>query len=470
MLTHCSVGEMAARSAALYRTLAIALLALGCAACAIDKEFSVNTTQDLHDLNPGDGVCVADRAGPLCSLRAAFEETNQTIDSLRVGITIPTGLYELTLPESNGLTLNRGRVTVLGAGQGETVVDGLGNSRILTIETQDVIEAGDAREIIFEGLGLRNGFVPSTVSGGAVFIDSSNYFVTFTSVTIENSIAQFRGGGIYAEGSGILNVINSRIEGNTSSQEIENCTAGGGDSGGGGIFARDSIVSVIQSTIRDNCGSNGAGIRLEGGANHLILRSTVSGGQAPVTGAGIYMENTNGRIEDSTIAQNRVTNTGADAFPDRESAGGLFISNSNLTILSTTIVENGNNPGTPDGAGGLLVGNDSSVSMRNTVLARNDLFGEKECVGPIDSEGGNFIGETNNDCDISAQASDILDGGAPELGDLQLNGGLTRTMLPSNSSSPLVNTGVSGCEDIDQRGLSFPAPLGAACDIGAVEF
>ncbi|MGH7427485.1 MAG: choice-of-anchor Q domain-containing protein [Candidatus Methylomirabilaceae bacterium] len=449
-----------ARSAALYRALLIALFALGGSACALDRQFTVNTTQDLHDLDPGDSICAANAAGNPCSLRAAFEETNQTIDSLRVGITVPADVYELTLGE---LALSRGRVNVLGAGQAQTVVDGLGDSRILTIETGGVFP-GDARQVIFENLTLRNGSVPNAFLGGAVYINSPNYLVTFTSVTIEDSVAGFLGGGIYATGSGVLNVINSRIQGNSSTDMGQACSSGGGNSGGGGIYAQGSTLNVIQSAIRDNCGSNGAGIRLVGGANHLILRSTVSGNRGPNTGAGVYMFDTSGRIEDSTIARNSVTELNP---PAEGNAAGLHIIDSDLTILNSTIVENENSFdfGDNDGAGGLLVVN-SSVSMRNTVLADNDVAGSVECFGPIDSEGGNFFGETNDDCDIAEQASDILDGGDPELGDLMNNGGLTETMRPEG---PLVDSAESGCEPIDQRGLSFPAPLGVACDIGAVE-
>lgn len=402
-----------ARSAALYRALLSALLALGGGGCAADRVFTVNTTQDLHDFNPGDSICAANAAGNQCSLRAAFEETNQTIDSLRVGITLPADDYGLTLGE---LELSRGLVNVRGAGRAQTIVDGLGDSRILTIETGEVFP-GDARQVIFENLTLRNGRAPVAGWGGAVFINSPNYLVTFTSVTIEDSVADFHGGGIAATGSGVLNVINSRIAGNSSTDMGEACNSGGGASGGGGIYAQGSTLSVIQSEIQDNCGSNGAGIRL------------------------------------SAITEG--------------SAGGLHIIDSDLTILSSTIVENENPFDFEDGAGGLLVVN-SSVNMRNTVLADNDVAGSRECYGPIDSEGGNFFGETNDDCDISAQPSDILDGGDPELGNLQSNGGPTQTMLPF-STSPLVDSGVSGCQPIDQRGLSFLAPLGAACDIGAVE-
>jgi len=54
----------------------------------------------------------------------------------------------------------------------------------------------------------------------------------------------------------------------------------------------------------------------------------------------------------------------------------------------------------------------------------------------------------------------------PLLGNLADNGGPTLTHRPL-AGSPAVDTGVCGTSGVDQRG--FPRPLGAACDIGAVE-
>jgi len=426
--------------------------------CATDIQFTVNTFEDLPDISPGDGVCAANDTGDLCSLRAAVEEANDTLNALRVLILVPNGTYELTQVGVSGLTLTRGKIIIRGAGSGQTVVDGLEQKRILTITGQDM------DDIIVEGMTLRNGRVPATVRGGAVNIDSSGYLITFTGTRIENSVADFRGGGIYAEGSGVLNVINSVIADNKSSDVPDECNQGGGQSGGGGINVQGPSLNVIQSEIRDNCGSDGAGIRVSGGSNHLILRSTIAGNIGPNTGAGLYVVGANLRIEDSTISGNSITAN--DAITEG-SGGGLHAIDSTVDIINTTIVENDNPFDLTDGAGGILADN-SSVTMLNTVLADNHFSGQRECFGTITSSGGNFLSETDDDCEFNAHPSDILDGGDPDLGSLLFNGGLTRTMFPA-ASSPLINAGVDGCEPIDQRGLDFPAPKGGMCDIGAVE-
>ena len=44
----------------------------------VDVTFTVNTTSDADDVNPGDGICDSDSAasGSQCSLRAAMKESN----------------------------------------------------------------------------------------------------------------------------------------------------------------------------------------------------------------------------------------------------------------------------------------------------------------------------------------------------------------------------------------------------------
>ena len=67
-----------------------------------------------------------------------------------------------------------------------------------------------------------------------------------------------------------MNIINSTVQRNSSTEMGPDCNFGGGQSGGGGIYASGPILTVVQSEIRDNCGSNGGGISLLGSGHHLI--------------------------------------------------------------------------------------------------------------------------------------------------------------------------------------------------------
>ncbi len=65
---------------------------------AFGLSFTVNTTTDSIDADPGNGVC-ADATG-LCSLRAAVLEANATSNADRIDL--PAGTYTLSIPNSGG--------------------------------------------------------------------------------------------------------------------------------------------------------------------------------------------------------------------------------------------------------------------------------------------------------------------------------------------------------------------------------
>lgn len=450
--------------------LAVAVAATLSACAPVDKVFVVDTTDDAHDSVPGDGVCATVEGQ--CSLRAAFEETNATPVDTGVQIDVGPGQYALTLDAGlpyDGLTLSRGNVIVRGAGRHQTIVNGLGERRLLRIDGEH------SRLISIESLSLVNGWVNEARRGGAVFISPSRasgstpYLVSFTDTVIRDSSADFLGGGIYAEGKGTLNVIDSRVRDNESTKgcSTELHVAGGASGGGGIAVISGGTLHLIHSEVSDNCGSNGGGIRVSEphGGEHLILGSTISGNLSLTSGGGLYLQGSGMLIEDSTFAFNEVTT--AKAFEGRN-AGAIHVQNSALRIESSTIVDNENPFDYENGAGGVL-SYQSSVVIQNTVLAENTGPGWRECVGPLFSDGGNFLGESEPKCEfVSDPASDIVDGGDPKLGLLAGNGGPTRTMRPA-ADSPLIDAGVEGCEPIDQRAFGHWAPSGAACDIGAVE-
>ena len=419
------------------------------AGCAVETEYVVNTIADVSDANPGDGTC-AGGGGNVCSVRAAIEETNTHPAGELVRITIPEGVHELT---GDPLHLTHDSVIIRGAGREATVVQQTSSgSNVLRITGPD--------DILVEALTLTGGGLtgigPGGQAGGGVFVDGAGYRVTLDECRISNNNAAWLGGGIYAQGNGILNVLNCVVEENDSTGD--GCVSGGGVSGGGGIATNGPTLSLIQSEVRDNCGSNGGGIRLIGGVNHLILRSTIAGNGSATQGGGLHASGgAAGRIEDSTIAEN-----------SGPGVAGVYVSGSGFSIINVTIAGNAGNAGNQSflaETGGILSTNSALVGLTNTVIADNDGLID-DCSGPFLSGGGNFFGEDDASCTFAEGPSDILNGGDPDLGALGLNGGATRTMVP-NANSPLVDNGTTGCAPIDQR--NSEAPAGGGCDIGAVE-
>jgi len=67
---------------------------------AAPATFAVNVTTDEVDVNPGDGTCETVNAGE-CTLRAAIEEANSTVDEDTAVFEIPgTGIHTITLTDS----------------------------------------------------------------------------------------------------------------------------------------------------------------------------------------------------------------------------------------------------------------------------------------------------------------------------------------------------------------------------------
>src|ERR1700723_24029 len=62
---------------------------------AATYSYTVNSTADSHDANPGNGIC-ADSQGR-CTLRAAIEAASADPSGSTITITVPAGTYALTL-------------------------------------------------------------------------------------------------------------------------------------------------------------------------------------------------------------------------------------------------------------------------------------------------------------------------------------------------------------------------------------
>jgi CSLREA domain-containing protein len=428
-----------AQSSGLVRHLGLTALSL-VGACTASIEYVVNTTSDFPDAAPGDQVCAG--RGDLCSLRAAIEETNAHAPGDAVLIVVPAGTYDL----NSALALTHNNVFVSGDHRDTTIIrQTQSGERVLAISTP--------LDIRIARVTLRDGSLGTGGNGGAVRIDGDgDYSVSFFQSRLTGNRAGFWGGGVYAEGTeGTIWFIESLVDNNDSTQG-SGCSAGGGQSGGGGIMMNGPKLLLQRTEVSDNCGAQGGGVRIDGSQNHSIRQSTIAGNGAAGRAGGLFIHGgAQGRIEDSTIAEN-----------NGPVAGGILISGGQFEIESVTIAGNtsiGTSDG-PTGAGGILSADDANVSLKNTVIASNNGV-PFDCEGSFAPAGGNFVGDHDADCDIDAEATDVLDGGSPGLGPL-----LGGSMRP-NADSPLVNAGVPGCDPFDQ--LSNAAPVGAACDIGAVE-
>ena len=276
--------------------------------------FTVNTTLDLPDINPGDGLCNTDVA--TCSLRAAITESN-FVGGANV-ITVPAGTYTLTLGPADdefngaGATMESGdldivdlslfslptltSVTINGAGAGTTIINGGGIDRV--IDVNNFAASGQAVNVTLNGLTITNGNAPNSSGynepgGGIQFdgFDNQTFLpggtLTITNCNVTNNTAAGQAGGILAI-FGSLNMSGSQVSGNTSSN-----AAGGGISYDGSAFSGLRTLQVTNSSISNNHANNGTfgrggGIWAGGNANKTVTYSVITSNTAGAQGGGVY--------------------------------------------------------------------------------------------------------------------------------------------------------------------------------------
>jgi CSLREA domain-containing protein len=151
--------------------LLVMILGTGIASAA---DFTVNSTNDGVDANPGNGIC-ATGAG-VCTLRAAIQEANSSPGTDT--ISVPAGVYALEIPTVNVDLDTTGDfdihspMTIVGVGAGVTIIDGgfplpgsdpraRGLDRLIEIHPT-------AGNVTIRDLTLREGF--SVEDGGAILL------------------------------------------------------------------------------------------------------------------------------------------------------------------------------------------------------------------------------------------------------------------------------------------------------------
>ena len=377
-------------------------------ACSPGCDFVVNSTADLPDARPGDGVCAT--ASRKCTLRAAVQEGNATIDKppFQSKILVPPGTYVLT---RHGLDDNAARGDldlhffgqVIGAGQSRTVVDGDGADRVFDLHARDERVAH---------LTVRNGRATDGPGGGIRAEGDFNfldYLYVIDNVAVPGEAPDSGSGGGIAGGE--AEILHSYMLYNDAQD-------GGGvwrREGGNGRLALDAIA--YNSATRD-----GGGLYFAAG-DAGFTAITVSGNDAGEHGGGVFLAPSARpiRLEGSTIASNRAPEGGG---------GGIW----------RAATEEGTVHGN---VGGLIV-------------ARN---GDAACAGPgvLNPENGNV--DDDGTCGFEVSGVD------PLLGPLAYNGGPTPTRA-LQPDSPAIDAW-SCMFMTDQRGAK--RPQGDGCDAGAYE-
>ncbi len=393
---------------------------------ATSQDVTVTTTTD-----DGNGLCEP----TACTLRDALTDPRLLSG---VNITIPAGTYVLTEGE---ITINRDATLI---GDGEVIIDGNDASAIFTI--YDGIPSTVNVSVVLQNLILQNAYGSY---GGAI---TSYENLTILDSIIRNSRTSRNGGGIYHR-TGTLEIHRSQI--------IDNIAEGNfSANGGGGVHIASGVNAIIaDTTIARNNGHAGGGI-YNSIDDVLIVRSTISDNTTSRDGGGLLTINSMTLIS-STISGNISERHG----------GGISIIDANdevIRIFSSTIVNNSANIGF---GGGIYNADYNSVSSRfadvylaNSIVADNTAPSNyNRNVYQVHSQGYNLFSSLEDDSLLTEATTDII--ANPQLDPLADNGGFTQTHLPL-STSPAIDA-IPDCTGFDQQNRQ--RPIGAGCDIGAVE-
>ncbi len=234
-----------------------------------------------------------------------------------------------------------GKITIQGAGAGQTTINADGIDRVFDIlagadfEIRGVTIAGGADPngtSVVEGGGIRNAgaltVFASEISGNQATrwgggVSNSGELTVADSLIVGNT-GGFGGGGIFNAATGMAHIVNSTISGNTAAQVS-----------GGGIH-NDGTLTVTNGTIAENSADEGGGISSSDGSSAML---------------------------ENTIVANNTADLGLDLFDARLDVAAITATGS---VIGTPVVHS-----ISHGVNGNIVGQDESFTAGLLPLADN---------------------------------------------------------------------------------------------------
>ncbi len=394
---------------------------------------------------------------------AITNDENLTLDTMRI--------VNNTSANDGGAILNRNILTII-----STII-----SNNTTGDSGGAIDNDGTSVVVITGSSIRN----NTAGGAAGAIDNdTNGTLTISTSNISDNTTGTNGGAI--DNGGTLTISNSTLSGNTSTDSangfggaIQNQASGtltitnstlNNNSGvsSGGAIENNGTATITDSTLDGNSAADSGGAIDNFGGTLTIVRSTLSNNSAGASGGAIWTD-TALTIQSSTISGNSAGDFG----------GGIGMFDGTVVIANSTIANNtadANDDNFGQG-GGIDVGKQGgagTLTTTSTIYAGNLLGTASPVANDITLTNGTVSGTNNLVSDagtaggLSNGTNGNLVGVDAKLGELEDNGGPTRThaIYPG---SPAFNAGTaSGAVANDQRG--FARTTGSSPDIGAYEW
>jgi poly(3-hydroxybutyrate) depolymerase len=392
----------------------------------------------------------------------------------RIGFNCGAAQINLTnvKPISAGTIIDGGgAITLKGSGADRLFVVNSGAYLVLRdITLAGGFSTGDGGAIYNSGaLMLKNSTVRDSQSGA-----SGGAIVSYGALTITDSLLEgnkaLNGGALYPRWPGALTTIQNSVLRNNQATDTSNGWGGAIlawdgaqvtilDSEiynntaqiGGGIYNFDnSLLSIVESTLRNNhAAASGGGLFNAGKAFAYLEGVTLNGNSSGDTG-GAWMNYGSATVVNSTVSTNAAVNDGGGldnwgsvrmwnvtlSGNSAASGGGIY----NFDALSVVILENSIVANSPSG------GNCAGASLTNNNSDQYSLSSDDTC-GLVGTGSQNSVD--------------------PLLTNLGSYGGPTQVHM-LKPGSPAIDgvVGDSG-PSYDQRGVS--RPQGGGFDIGAVE-
>ena len=354
-------------------------------------------------------------------------------------------------------------INILGPGPGLLTVSGNNVSRVFNIG-----QSSPGHSVTISGLTVAAGRAPDNDFGGGLEQNFGTLTLSNCDFTGNNATADSAGfGGAIDFFDGTLNIIGSRISGNSSATN------------GGGIAVANTLLTISNSSVTGNSSGGGGGLHVFGGAASII-GSTFSANTVTNRGGAIFVQNGGLSIDISTFSGN------SGAAASEAIAGFLaFESTSGARTAQITNTTIAYNVATPNEVGAILAvarsNSGAAVTgiLRNSLLASNSepamqSFATSGASSTISSQGFNLTTSSGNG--FLSQTSDRLNAEAG-LAPLANNGGITQPhRLLAESAA--IDAGKSFATATDQRGSGFPrivdltaanAADGDGADIGSYE-
>ena len=395
--------------------------------------FVVDTTVDGSDANPGDGVCAT--VANQCTLRAAVEEANATpgMDHVQLDDTI----YRRTIPAELDITDD----LAIASPYLTATIDAAGLGRVLHVEPDVSLALGS--------VVLMHGADASSDGGGALLNEGTTRMSTVA--IVENSAAL---------GAGIRNVGGLTME---NVNLLHN--------GPGAAIVNDGAVTLTKVEI---FGNDGVGLENHNTALLDFVRIEANGGTGILNYSqslypaalnldqSVLVKNFAGGLYSTGYAYVRRTTVSGNRGGN---ATGIFVAAGYMSIENVTIAANGTAVSSVAALDGSAA---ADVRVGNSIVGGNlGSGGDPDCRVPVTSFGHNLLS-----CPLDAPDPTTVTGD-PRVAPLKevdivwppnMGRTLVHGLLPG---SPAIDTGMCTGVPPDQRGGD--RPLGAQCDIGALE-